>query len=113
MNSALHESCANRGAFGRRVVVVAVFGAAVLLASCSHDLAAPKSASVTAVRKTAAGRAVRPKAEVAGAASAKSRVYEVRLQSTSEVAAYGRGPYICSPSGFGRVSHCVRRAGFN
>lgn len=24
----------------------------------------------------------------------------------------GRGPYICSPSGFGRTSHCFQRASF-
>ena len=88
-------------------------GVAVLLSSCSHNELVPKTASVVPVQEKAVGHTARPMADVAGAASAKNRVYEVKLQSASEVAAYGRGPYICSPSGFGRVSHCVRRAGFN
>jgi hypothetical protein len=53
-----------------------------------------------------------PAAQDTKAASAKSQVYEVRLKTVTEVAAYGRGPYICSPSGFGRTSHCVPRTDF-
>jgi hypothetical protein len=92
-------------------------GLTAFLASCSHDLVGADEVSLApsvpqkkaVIRNTAMNE---PATQNTKAASAKSQVYEVRLKTVTEVAAYGRGPYICSPSGFGRTSHCVPRTDF-
>ena len=45
-------------------------------------------------------------------AVSKARAFESQMPNFTEVTAYGRGPYICSPSGFGQKSHCVARSLF-
>lgn len=102
----------------RRLSLAIAVGSAAFLASCSGDVmrTAEVSLAPNAVQTKAAVRhmaTARPAVKLAKSASAKSRVYEVQLKTVTEVAAYGRGPYICSPSGFGRKSQCVARTTFN
>jgi hypothetical protein len=73
----------------RHVALVTLLGLTVTLASCSFD-----RASIFA--------------------SADGQEYKMRLPATTRMATYlGRGPYICSPSGFGHKSRCVARASYN
>ena len=101
----------------RRVSFAVAVGLTAFLTSCSHEVSGAGDVSLApsmppkkaVIRDTAMSRPVVHDTKVA---SAKSQVYEMRLKTVTEVAAYGRGPYICSASGFGRTSHCVPRADF-
>lgn len=100
------------------LVSAVAIGLSVCLASCSHERVLVDQAAATSskVHDKPTGHKVaqvKPRVVKKDVASAKSREYQVPLQTVTEVAAYGRGPYICSPSGFGQMSHCVPRATFN
>ena len=95
-----------------------VLGVVASLASCSHETVAQDLASVSVKQKQKTPVLQHVKGanigtEDAKAASAKGREYVVGLKTVTQLVAYGRGPYICSPSGFGRASHCVARSSFN
>ena len=121
MNS-FYFKLAAQGASGLRKIRGAsgVVGLCVLasLASCSLQTTGPDLASAVPVKQELKKPSLQ---RVAGAnvqvknvevASTKSREV-VQLKPVTEVVAYGRGPYICSPSGFGRLSHCVARSEVN
>jgi hypothetical protein len=87
-------------------------GIVALLAACSHENANPlvSDAAITYDTTTAKRRAViQPKTK---RPLVSERRLVVRLKPQTRQLAYGRGPYICSPSGFGRNSHCVPRTSF-
>jgi len=93
-----------------RIVLFA--GMMALLAACSHENAnlLVSDAAIMQDTTTAKTRAVvRPKTK---RPLVSERRLVVRLQPQTRQLAYGRGPYICSPSGFGHNSHCVRRTSF-
>ena len=87
-----------------------IIGAVGLLAACSHE------GPLTQVDASVKQRTViKSSVRVAALSHKKPRFVTsdqplvVRLKTRTEQVAYGRGPYICSPSGFGRTSHCVAR----
>lgn len=97
----------------RRLSCVAAIGLASLLAACSSERplelasAAPYHAPMKgAVQSVAAMKAYQTGTKVA---SADTTRYVVGLRTDTRMVAYGRGPYICSPSGFGQTSRCVLR----
>lgn len=89
-----------------------IVGLASLLVACSSDRplemtsAAPYHAPKTGVVHSAAVT----KHTGAKIASTETARYVVRLKTDTRTVAYGRGPYICSPSGFGQTSRCVPRS---
>ncbi len=114
------------GSWGYRRVLAAagVLAVSALLTSCSLDNMLTERPAATAMarpqvhkptHKVAAAKAPRVSAPKIAAArpEPKARTFEVKMANVTEVAAYGRGPYICSPSGFGPKSHCVARSLFN
>lgn len=105
------------GAKFRGISCAIAIGLVALLSSCSSERAsldvvsavpyqAPKQG---AVQGAAAAEARETRAKIA---SAKSVEYASGLKGQTRLVAYGRGPYICSPSGFGRTSRCVPRWSF-
>lgn len=101
----------------RGISCVIAIGLVSLLASCSSERAsldvvsaapyqAPKEGAVQGV---AAAEAREKRAKIA---SVKRVEYVSGLKGQTRLIAYGRGPYICSPSGFGRTSRCVPRWSF-
>ena len=106
-----------------------MFAVSALLSSCSLDnMLSERPAAVAMARppvhkpthKVAAARQPRLAAAPVIAAARpqpqpkpRTRTFEVQMANVTEVAAYGRGPYICSPSGFGQKSHCVARSLFD
>jgi len=91
----------------RTLVVVGTLG---LLASCSHE--APLSQLDASVDQSVVTKStVRSTAHLRKKPThtATSQPLVVRLKTRTRQVAYGRGPYICSPSGFGRTSRCVAR----
>lgn len=100
-----------RRLLGRGRIVLSA-GMMALLAACSHESANPlvSAAAVTHDTTTAKTHVViRPKTKLP---LASERRLVVRLKPQTRQLAYGRGPYICSPSGFGHNSHCVPRTSF-
>ncbi len=132
MSSHSARSGATSGSWGyRRVLVAGVLAVSALLTSCSLDNALVERPAATAMakpstqklnvhkptHKVAAAKQSRVAAQSVAAAKPpakpKTRTFEVQMANVTEVAAYGRGPFICSPSGFGQKSHCVARSLFN
>ena len=97
----------------RRVSCAAAVGLASLLASCSSErpLELTSAAPYHAPKKGAVHSATATKVHQAStkASAADTARYVVGLRTDNRVVAYGRGPYICSPSGFGQTSRCVLR----
>lgn len=97
----------------RKISCVAVIGLASLLVACSSERplelasATPYHAPEKgAVQSVAAMKAYQTGTKVASADTAR---YVAGLRTDTRMVAYGRGPYICSPSGFGQTSRCVLR----
>lgn len=102
-----------------------VFGFAVLATACSHNPFTVDTAAVEVkkpVKDFAAAEVKQPAKQPAVQRVAsiqpkvtpeKTREITVHLKTVTETAAYGRGPYICSPSGFGQMSRCVPRVAYN
>jgi hypothetical protein len=93
---------------GCRAVIL--IGAVGLLAACSHEGAAPQldaAVKPIAVTKSSVRTAALSHKKPRYVASSQPLV--IRLKTRTAQVAYGRGPYICSPSGFGRTSRCVAR----
>ena len=89
-----------------------------LLASCSSERASLDVVSVASYQAPGRGAvqsvaAVEGREKLARIASVKSVTYVSGLKSNTRLIAYGQGPYICSPSGFGRTSRCVPRWSVN
>jgi len=102
----------------RSVSCAIAVGLVSLLASCSFERAsldvvsaAPYQAPKKGAVQSVAAAEVREKR--AKIASVKSVPYVSGLKADTRLIAYGRGPYICSPSGFGRTSRCVPRWSFD
>ena len=101
----------------RGISCVIAIGLVSLLASCSSERAslevvsAPYQAPKEGAIQGAATAEVREKR--AKIASVKSAQYVSGLKGQMRLVAYGRGPYICSPSGFGRTSRCTPRWSFD
>jgi hypothetical protein len=91
----------------RKLFIVSMVG---LLAACSHDgtaLQLDASAKTKIVTRAPVRSVALSQKKLKS--SATSRPIVVRLKTRTQQVAYGRGPYICSPSGFGRTSRCVAR----
>jgi hypothetical protein len=91
----------------RAIFVVGMIG---LLAACSHEGAAPQldaSVKTRTVTKSPVRSAAVSQKKLRPVAT--NRPMLVRLKMRTQQVAYGKGPYICSPSGFGRNSRCVAR----
>lgn len=102
----------------RRVSCAIAVGLVSLLTSCSSERASLDAVSAApyqapskgAVQSVAAAEVREKRAKIA---SVKGVKYVSGLETNTRLIAYGRGPYICSPSGFGRTSRCVPRWSFN
>jgi len=92
----------------RKLVIVSAMG---LLAACSHegpltqvDASVKQRTVIKSTVRTAALSHKKPRY------IASDKPLVVRLKTRTEQVAYGRGPYICSPSGFGQKSRCFARS---
>ncbi|MBL0370973.1 hypothetical protein JJB09_02930 [Rhizobium sp. KVB221] len=110
--TAAAECCTYSFDIGRGVKVAAAIGLVAVLASCSLQPEAKAGSPVVGANSlnnkvATVGRMQTTQTQLA---TAETDNVDVDLQqSASVVGYYGKGPYICSPSGFGHRSQCVPR----
>jgi hypothetical protein len=101
----------------RRVFCAVVLGLSTVLASCSQEefLSDRTLVPSNVHRNTHDSKMAlnKPRIKSTKLSLVKNSGYGAPVASVTEVAAFGRGPYICSPSGFGHTSHCVTRNAYD
>jgi hypothetical protein len=95
-----------------RVSCAVAVGLASLLVACSSGAPLELTSAVpyhSPKKIDQSVAATKPYQTGTRVASMETTRYVASLRTDTRTVAYGRGPYICSPSGFGQTSRCFLR----